>query len=176
MFRGSDSEACGRITEFSGDDHNLPAGSASLTQERATRIVRLDSDGAKQWEQTYGSSNYDYIAGLEPTSDGGFVFGGSIGIGSRVIKLRPELPCDRDGDGVPDIRDFCPDTPSGQIVDADGCSLDQLVPCAGPWKNHGDYLAAMKNATEQFVQDGLLTREQQHMLLRQAARSDCGGK
>ena len=31
---------------------------------------------------------------------------------------------DSDGDGVPDDRDRCPDTPAGVAVDADGCPLD----------------------------------------------------
>lgn len=30
---------------------------------------------------------------------------------------------DADGDGVPDIDDFCPNTPSGAQVDIDGCSI-----------------------------------------------------
>ncbi len=33
-------------------------------------------------------------------------------------------PGDSDGDGVPDDRDRCPDTPKGAKVDADGCELD----------------------------------------------------
>jgi hypothetical protein len=30
---------------------------------------------------------------------------------------------DADGDGVPDIDDFCPNTPGGAAVDVDGCSI-----------------------------------------------------
>ncbi len=33
-------------------------------------------------------------------------------------------PTDSDGDGVPDDRDKCPDTPAGVSVDADGCPID----------------------------------------------------
>jgi len=33
-------------------------------------------------------------------------------------------PADSDGDGVPDTRDKCPNTPKGVKVDADGCPLD----------------------------------------------------
>src|SRR6266404_3549261 len=48
---------------------------------------------------------------------------------------------DRDFDGVPDASDVCPNTPPCSVVDANGCSIDQLVPCEGPatggsWKNH----------------------------------------
>src|SRR5207249_8785497 len=41
---------------------------------------------------------------------------------------------DEDKDGVPDSRDQCPGTAPGAIVNADGCSIDQLVPCEGTWK------------------------------------------
>ena len=33
---------------------------------------------------------------------------------------------DADGDGVPDATDQCPDTPTGETVDANGCSASQL--------------------------------------------------
>ena len=39
---------------------------------------------------------------------------------------------DSDCDGVGDSVDQCPNTPPGSIVNADGCSIDQLAPCAGP--------------------------------------------
>jgi OOP family OmpA-OmpF porin len=35
----------------------------------------------------------------------------------------PAPPLDSDGDGVPDSRDKCPDTPKGQMVDENGCTL-----------------------------------------------------
>ena len=36
---------------------------------------------------------------------------------------------DADGDGVGDSLDQCPDTAAGDVVNAQGCSIDQLVPC-----------------------------------------------
>ena len=36
-----------------------------------------------------------------------------------------DCPLDSDGDGVPDDADLCPDTPTGEAVDADGCSASQ---------------------------------------------------
>src|SRR5262249_54770272 len=53
---------------------------------------------------------------------------------------------DADCDGVGDSADRCPNTPAGSIVNANGCSIDQLAPCAGPatggtWRNHGEYVS-----------------------------------
>jgi hypothetical protein len=84
------------------------------------------------------------------------------------------LPLDSDSDGVPDYLDQCPDTPAGAVVDANGCSIDQLCPCAGPWSNHGAYLNCLRAVAAQFAQDGLISGAQAKLLLRQAASSDCG--
>jgi outer membrane protein OmpA-like peptidoglycan-associated protein len=46
------------------------------------------------------------------------VFGGGIEL---ALGARPR---DTDGDGVPDKKDKCPDTPMGAKVDANGCPLD----------------------------------------------------
>ena len=93
----------------------------------------------------------------------------------QVPLLRGQiLPVDSDHDGVPDYRDLCPDTPPGAIVNADGCSIDQLCPCDGPWKNHGEYVNALKDVSATFLQAGLITEEERQALVRQAAASDCG--
>jgi hypothetical protein len=84
------------------------------------------------------------------------------------------LPVDSDHDGVPDYRDLCPDTPLGSIVNADGCSIDQLCPCDGPWKNHGEYVNALKAVSGTFLETGLITEAERRALVRQAAASDCG--
>ena len=86
---------------------------------------------------------------------------------------------DSDGDGVPDSQDVCLDTPAGAVVDAQGCSLDQLVPCAGPrtggtWRNHGEYVSAIAETAEAFLAAGLSTEDQADAIVRTAAQSDCG--
>jgi hypothetical protein len=40
-------------------------------------LVKVDVQGQKQWDQSYGTSREDYLAGLTPTMDGGWLFGGS---------------------------------------------------------------------------------------------------
>jgi outer membrane protein OmpA-like peptidoglycan-associated protein len=46
------------------------------------------------------------------------VFGGGIELALGGV------PRDTDGDGVPDRKDRCPDTPRGAVVDASGCPID----------------------------------------------------
>ena len=84
-------------------------------------------------------------------------------------------PADSDGDGVPDATDLCPGTPPGEVVDANGCSVGQLVPCNGNWASHGAYVAAFTQTANDFVQGGLLSAAQRDALVAAAAASDCGG-
>jgi len=81
---------------------------------------------------------------------------------------------DSDMDGVWDLSDQCPDTPPGEIVDADGCSISQLVPCEGPWRHHGEYVAHVVQTANQFQQQGLISFAEAQMIVSEAARSDCG--
>jgi hypothetical protein len=88
---------------------------------------------------------------------------------------------DADQDGVGDSVDQCPDTAPGSIVDAEGCSIDQLAPCEGPisggkWMNHGQYVSTIAHVTEAFLNLGLITEAQADAIVAQAAQSDCGSK
>jgi hypothetical protein len=88
---------------------------------------------------------------------------------------------DADGDGVPDSLDQCSDTPAGSIVNANGCSIDQLVPCEGPisggtWKNHGQYVSAIAHVANTFQQQGLISGREKGQIVSAAARSNCGHK
>ena len=88
---------------------------------------------------------------------------------------------DEDGDGVGDSVDQCPGTPAGAIVDANGCSIDQLAPCSGPasggtWRNHGEFVSSIAHVVESFVVQGLISREQADAIISLAAQSDCGRK
>ena len=88
---------------------------------------------------------------------------------------------DADEDGVADSLDQCPGTPPGAIVDSNGCSIEQLVPCSGPasggtWKNHGQYVSSVAQAVESFLVQGLLSETQADAIVSQAAQSSCGAK
>ena len=75
---------------------------------------------------------------------------------------------------ISDAQDQCPDTPAGSIVNAQGCSLQQLVPCDSSWPNHGEYVEAMIRRAWESYRHGLITPEQRRIIIRLAARSDCG--
>lgn len=86
---------------------------------------------------------------------------------------------DADADGVT-AADACPFTPLGALVDAQGCALDQLVPCDGPantsnpWKNHGEYIKWLAKAVNDFIKAGLMTEEEADALLLEAGENNCG--
>lgn len=63
-----------------------------------------------------------YIRGIEPLlhRDRDDFVKATIGLEFALGKGK-----DTDGDGVPDRKDKCPDTPRGVAVDADGCPLDR---------------------------------------------------
>ncbi len=103
------------------------------------------------------------------------------GSGESGTIFRVELPpdTDSDDDGVLDSEDQCPGTAPHAVVNERGCSIDQLVPCAGPitggtWRNHAEYTSAVKAVANAFLAAGLITESERHLLARDAARSDCG--
>jgi len=78
---------------------------------------------------------------------------------------------DSDGDGVPDARDACAGTPSGDVVDASGCSL---CPCDGPrgggrWQSRSAYLRCVRGPAKLR-----LARHEQRSALERARQSSCG--
>jgi len=86
---------------------------------------------------------------------------------------------DEDNDGVGDSLDQCPNTPAGSIVDANGCSIDQLAPCSGPasggtWKNHGEYISTLARAVVEFLAQGLVSEAEADAIVSAAAQSSCG--
>ena len=80
------------------------------------------------------------------------------------------------GDGVSDSIDLCPITPAGVITDVTGCSIEQLVPCDGPWRNHGQYLRALHDAITYFLAQGLINKNQAIEIFHSGANSNCGKK
>lgn len=90
------------------------------------------------------------------------------------IAIRGQITMDNDQDGVPDDRDQCPNTPAGAQVDSHGCSLEQLCPCGGPWRHHGEHVRCVRDTTTAFVKDGLITPAEARAIVKHAVRSNCG--
>jgi hypothetical protein len=90
----------------------------------------------------------------------------------QICPLAPEADCD--GDGVPDLLDLCPDTIPGSVVDSNGCSIEQLVPCSGPWKTHKEYVKAVETEAFRFWKNGLISAAERNAVVKQAKASDCG--
>ncbi len=119
-------------------------------------------------------SDWQSLFGLDIMSTGDGFFLIRSDITSAVL-----VEVDSDSDGVPDDKDQCPNTPAGAIVDAHGCSIDQLVPCAGPasggaWASHGQYVSAVGDAAGVFLEAGLITEEQKAAIVAKGGQSNCG--
>ncbi|TSA40400.1 MAG: hypothetical protein D4R57_01825 [Verrucomicrobiales bacterium] len=151
-------------------------------------IIRTDPLGNKLWDLSLGGTNREELVTIESTSDGGFILGGTSysptsgnktntffgGIDYWLVKLGTEGPCDSDQDGVSDDEDQCSNTSPGAVVNSHGCSIEQIVPCDGPWKNHGQYVQAMTKSVGDFIKTGLIARRQGIKILEQATKADCG--
>jgi hypothetical protein len=83
---------------------------------------------------------------------------------------------DDDGDGVSDGIDSCSGTSANALVNASGCSIDDLAPCSGSWKNHGAYLVAYTLVVIRFHEQRLLSWQEAAKLIARAALSSCGKK
>jgi hypothetical protein len=86
---------------------------------------------------------------------------------------------DDDNDGVLDVQDNCPNTLSGSIVNASGCTISQICPCEGPvtgqtWPSHGNYVSCVDQTSKKFFKAGLITTKEKAALVKQAEQSSCG--
>jgi len=70
----------------------------------------IDFHSDRDWDRASGDDvDHNYLASVGLY----WQFGG--------VMPPPPPPLDSDGDGIPDLRDKCPDTPLGVLVDAVGC-------------------------------------------------------
>jgi len=95
-------------------------------------------------------------------------------LGAFRVNGIPIVDNDADNDGVADSIDECPATPLGVAVSSTGCSIEQLVPCDGPWRNHGQYVSAVVRTARAFAAAGLITAGQQRDIINAAGGSNCG--
>ncbi|QMU31046.1 T9SS type A sorting domain-containing protein [Adhaeribacter radiodurans] len=51
-------------------------------------IVKIKSDGSKEWDKTIGGDNGDYLTSMQQTRDGGYILGGASGSGKSGDKTQ----------------------------------------------------------------------------------------
>jgi YVTN family beta-propeller protein len=143
---------------------------ATIPGGRTPRGVAFTPDGSRAYVAARQVPIIDTARNQIVDSIGGFrCFGIAIG----------PAPPDEDGDGVANGVDQCPSTAAGEVVDATGCSIPQLAPCAGPspgtlWRNHGAYVSTVTYVAERFLAAGLITSAQKDAIVAAAAQSSCG--
>lgn len=87
---------------------------------------------------------------------------------------------DQDGDSVLDAEDECPGSGDVAVDPTNGCSIEQLCPCAGPrgtndeWRTNARYVSCVTQAARRFVKQRLMTAAQQSATVGAAQASDCG--
>ncbi|PSR55162.1 hypothetical protein AHMF7605_17435 [Adhaeribacter arboris] len=56
-------------------------------------VVKLKANGTKEWDQTIGGRNQDYLTSVQPTNDGGYILGGhsTSGIGANKTEASQGL-------------------------------------------------------------------------------------
>lgn len=52
-------------------------------------VIKLDANGTRQWDRTFGGSGYDGVARVQQTADGGYLVGGSSTSGISADKTQP---------------------------------------------------------------------------------------
>ncbi len=174
---------------FGGVSGSLPSGNKSSPWHGGSDywMVRLNGAGEKLWDQSYGGLKEDTGRQVQALPNGGFLLAGSSESRTRgnktspllggsdfwLVRLAPETPGDCDSDGVPDSADACPQTPFGDIVDAQGCGLAQACPCDGAWPNRDTYQACVESTTANFLGLGLISAEQRQQRIAAAMMADC---
>jgi hypothetical protein len=74
-------------------------------------LIKTDSEGTMQWEETFGGNSADFSSAVQPTTDGGYIIVGwtySFGVDlsdAYLIKLKgvrceSDFDCDSDVDGT----------------------------------------------------------------------------
>ena len=72
-----------------------------------------------------------------------------------------------------DYQDQVTDLDPGEYI---GGNVDQACPCAGPWKNHGQYVSCVAGTAELYLKAGVITEEVKDAIVSDAAKSSCGKK
>jgi hypothetical protein len=147
-------------------------------------LIRIDGNGNELWQAGFGGQSSETPEAAHQTTDGGYIFTGRSssmdgdrngqGFGSDdfwLVKLTPDNPDDCDHDGVPNSQDECAETPLGSVINAQGCSIAQLCPCA--MESHDEYVTCVRDAARAFQQAGLISNSQRRQLVENARAASC---
>ncbi|QKG59214.1 hypothetical protein GKZ68_21290 (plasmid) [Hymenobacter sp. BRD128] len=97
-FGGSGFDAFGALQQTTDGGYLIGCTSASGISGNKTAsnlgsndywVVKLDANGSKQWEHTYGGSLSDEIYDVVQTADGGYAIGGNSASGISTTKSQP---------------------------------------------------------------------------------------
>lgn len=176
----------------------------------ALRVYDRTGDTAEDFEDAAFASSYDV---LEPNVPGPFfdpqltidpevtqafagggpftlaVFGQqseSNDLYSYRIEAEGVIPCDGDGDGVPDAEDAFPDSDLSPTVVIDGNDTgvtnqllatgatfnDLIGACADDAANHGEYVACVAGLTNGWVADDLISGRDKGRIMQAAAQAE----
>jgi probable HAF family extracellular repeat protein len=154
-------------------------------------VISISEDGGASWRPLQHDLSGDRYAFTVPatlvsdavllrvTASDGFNTAEDVTDATFFLNAEPPEPPDVDGDGVLDADDACVPSPAREVVNADGCAISDLCPCAHPggmdrWKNHGAYVSCVAHATNDFVKDGLLAKTEKGEINSAAGMSSCG--
>jgi hypothetical protein len=94
-FGGSEHEES-RSVQQTQDGGYIIAGDtmARLTIDRDIWLIKTDASGNKQWDRTFGGSDWDWATSVQQTSDGGYIVAGTRGTSGQsdvwLIKMQGE--------------------------------------------------------------------------------------
>lgn len=169
---GDDGQAMVVSATINGHEVLLRSGRRQFLHEHGIRLIL--SSGAE--------SGVAYVIVLEARADHSVASDADRdGVPDRIDNC-PTVPnsdqADADGDGVGDVCDLC-DGPSAGLVNASGCTIEQLCPChetrdGGVWESRAEYLRCVAREARVLRREGQLGTSDAWRLVREASRSGCG--
>ncbi|AXT60537.1 T9SS C-terminal target domain-containing protein [Aquimarina sp. AD10] len=116
--------ASGTYANSSDGDFRLNSGSAPIDQGREITGITDGFAGANPDIGAYEFGGTDWTAGIDWDPKKGPTGQGCYGLPGETCEVTPVD--DSDKDGVSDANDLCPDTPIGDTVDVNGCTVFTL--------------------------------------------------
>ncbi len=127
-FGGAENDYASSVQQTSDGGYVIIGSTESYGEGRKDFwVIKTDSSGNKEWDETFGGTNVDYARSVQQTSDGGYIIAGetkSFGAGDYDIWLIKVTP---DGSGKqPPVADAGNDAAAyvGQSTSFEGIGSD----------------------------------------------------